>query len=71
MTLRTIIHYPSTLHHNMGVVAFADSHVDSHKWLDPRTQKNLPSPGQYIGHSDSVGNNKDFTWITERTTSKK
>jgi len=71
MNLRTVIHYPSTFHNNMGVVSFADSHVESHKWLDPRTRKNLPSPGQYIGHSDSMGGNKDFVWIAERTTSKK
>ena len=71
MSLQRIIHYPSTMHHGLGVVAFSDSHVESHKWLDPRTARRLPGPLQYIGHSDSVANNQDFRWITERTTSKK
>ena len=30
MSLQNIIHYPSTLHHGLGVIAFADSHA---RWL--------------------------------------
>ncbi len=71
MNLQRVIHYPSTVHHRMGVIAFSDSHVESHKWLDPRTARRLPGPLQYIGHDDSVGNNLDIRWIVERTTSKK
>jgi len=71
MNLQRIIHYPSTVHHRLGVIAFSDSHVESHKWLDPRTARRLPGPLQYIGHDDSVGNNQDIRWITERTTLKK
>jgi len=71
MNLQRVIHYPSTLHHKMGVIAFSDSHVESHKWLDPRTARRLPGPLQYIGHDDAVGNNQDIRWIVERTTSKK
>jgi len=71
MSLQAIIHYPSTLHHGLGVIAFADSHVDSHKWMDLRTRRKLPGPTQYIGHSDSVANNQDIKWIAERTTGRK
>ena len=71
MAVQTIIHYPSTLHGGLGVVAFADNHAESHKWLDPRTARKLPGPTQYIAHSDPVANNKDFRWIADRTTSKK
>lgn len=63
-------HYPSTLHGGAGVVSFADSHVETHKWLDPRTFKTVPS-GQYIGHSDLSLRNQDLNWIRERTTIKK
>ena len=70
MTLLRIIHYPSVLHRGLGVVAFADNHVESHKWLDARTRKTFTG-GNYIGHTDSVGGNKDFTWIVNRTTSRK
>lgn len=69
MSLQTIIHYPSTLHRGVGVVTFADNHVEAHKWMDPRTRKTVIS-GSYIGHGDSVGGNKDFTWITDHTTTK-
>jgi len=43
MSLQTFIHYPSSLHSGLGVVSFADSHVESHKWLDARTRKGLPA----------------------------
>jgi prepilin-type N-terminal cleavage/methylation domain-containing protein len=63
-------HYPSCLHGMVGVVAFADSHVETHKWLDPRTNKTVPA-GQIIGHSDLSANNQDLNWIRLRTTTKK
>jgi prepilin-type N-terminal cleavage/methylation domain-containing protein len=70
MTLQMIIHYPSALHLGGGVVSFADNHIESHKWLDARTRK-IVMGGTYIGHSDPVGGNKDFTWIANHTTSRK
>jgi prepilin-type N-terminal cleavage/methylation domain-containing protein/prepilin-type processing-associated H-X9-DG protein len=63
-------HYPSCLHGGAGVVAFADNHVETHKWLDPRTNKTVPA-GQIIGHTDSSPNNQDLNWIRFRTTTKK
>ncbi len=71
MSLGIVIHYPSTLHRGLGVVAFADNHVEGHKWLDPRTRRNLPGPAQWIPHTDPVGGNKDFKWIADHTTAKK
>src|SRR3989442_6037911 len=29
-------HYPSSLHNGRGVVAFADGHAETHRWVDPR-----------------------------------
>jgi prepilin-type N-terminal cleavage/methylation domain-containing protein len=63
-------HYPSSLHVGAGVVSFADAHVESHKWLDPRTSKTVPD-GQIIQHTDSSPNNIDLNWIRFRTTAKK
>ena len=71
MFLVNIIHYPSSLHSRLGVVSFADSHVESHKWLDPRTNPALPGGTQYIGHNNPVLNNNDIKWIAERTTSRR
>ena len=70
MDLRSIIHYPSTLHRGLGVLAFADNHIESHKWLDQRTKKTVTG-GNYLGHDDSVSGNKDFIWIVNHTTSRK
>jgi hypothetical protein len=70
MSLAQIIHYPSAMHRGLGVASFADSHVESHKWLDPRTRKLVVS-GNYIGHNDPVAGNKDFQWIADHTTSKR
>ncbi len=67
----TWVHYPSFLHGGRGVVSFADSHVESHKWVDPRTRRTVQPGEQYIGHSDSSPGNQDLYWIRDRTTSRK
>jgi prepilin-type N-terminal cleavage/methylation domain-containing protein len=71
MNLQDIIHYPSDLHRNVGVLTFADSHVETHKWVDPRTLVGLPPGQQYLPHGILSINNKDLAWIAQRTTSKK
>ena len=69
MTQDIFFHYPSSLHKDSGVVGFADNHIESHKWLDPRTRKTAPN-GQIIRHMDPSPNNQDLRWIQERTTVK-
>ena len=71
MVSDTWVHYPASFHRGMGVISFADSHVESHKWVDPRTRKGLPGGAQYIPHHDPSPRNLDLYWIRERTTSKK
>ena len=71
MTSDVFTHYPSILHQGVGVVAFADSHVESRKWLDSRTGKSLLSSTGYISHSDASPNNRDLNWLRDRATSKK
>jgi prepilin-type N-terminal cleavage/methylation domain-containing protein len=71
MSLRTFVHYPSGLHRGLGVVSFADNHVESRKWLDARTSKGLPRGQRYISHGDPSPNNQDLRWIGQRTTSRK
>jgi prepilin-type N-terminal cleavage/methylation domain-containing protein len=71
MTLQSFIHYPSSLHNRLGVIAFADNHVEARRWLDPRTDKGLPSGQQYIQHNDPSPNNQDLRWLGERTTAPK
>ncbi len=71
MTLSGFIHYPSDMHRGQGLLAFADSHVETHKWLDPRTMIGLPPGGTYIPHNNSSPNNVDLQWIAAHTTSLK
>jgi prepilin-type N-terminal cleavage/methylation domain-containing protein len=70
MTGFTWIHMPSDMHGNLGVVAFADSHVEVHKWVDPRTTIGIPTGGGYIQHGLTSYNNPDLQWIVQRTTSR-
>ncbi len=70
MSAETFVHVPSDLHRSRGVVAFADSHVESHKWLDPRTRIGIPPGSQFIPHGIPSPRNQDLNWITWRTTSK-
>jgi prepilin-type N-terminal cleavage/methylation domain-containing protein len=71
MTLQTFVHYPSSLHSGSGVISFADNHVESHKWRDPRTRKTLTQGEQFIQHNDPSPGNQDLAWIAQRATSPK
>jgi hypothetical protein len=61
------IHYPSDLHGALGVVSFADGHIEPHKWLDPRTMIGLPAGDAFIPHDTPSPNNPDLRWIAART----
>ena len=65
------VHYPSTFHRKLGVLAMADGRVESRKWVDPRTMKGIPSGQQYIPHNDSSSGNQDLYWLRTKTTSLK
>lgn len=71
MGAQAFIHYPSSLHRGLGVLAFADSHVEGHKWVDPRTVKSLTGSEIYIPHNIASPNNNDLRWIADRTTTRK
>lgn len=64
------VHYPSCFHRGGAVVAYADSHVEWHKWLDARTRKTLGT-GSYIPHGDPSPANPDLRWIRNRATALK
>ncbi len=71
MSAQNWIHYPSALHGQRGVVAFADGHVEVHHWLDARTMLQIAGGAAYIPHNISSPNNPDLNWIAQQTTSKK
>ncbi len=68
MNMGTFVHYPSALHGKKGVISFADGHVEAHRWLDPRTDKQVPSGATYIQHNDPSANNRDLRWLAQHTT---
>ena len=63
-------HYPSSQHNQGGVISFCDGHVESHRWVDPRTRPPIP-PGGIVGHGIPSAGNVDLAWIRERTTIRK
>jgi prepilin-type processing-associated H-X9-DG protein len=65
----TFFHLPSSQHNRSGVVSFCDGHVESHRWVDPRTRPPVPPDG-LIAHSTSAPNSADLAWIRDRTTIK-
>jgi prepilin-type N-terminal cleavage/methylation domain-containing protein/prepilin-type processing-associated H-X9-DG protein len=69
MVQDVFFHYPSSAHNFSGVLAFADGHAESHKWVDARTRKTVPN-GQIVRHTDSSPNNQDLRWIRDRTSSR-
>jgi len=58
-------HYPSSLHNGRGVVAFADGHAETHRWVDPRTTPTVN--GVVLAHWNDSPGNPDLAWIRERT----
>jgi prepilin-type N-terminal cleavage/methylation domain-containing protein len=65
-TVDGFYHYPSSLHRGSGVVNFADGHMETRKWQDPRTIK--PANSEILAHWDHSPRNADIAWLRERTT---
>jgi len=63
--------YPASYHNGSGNLGFADGHVESHKWLDPRTRPplvrdhDLPLDLSAVNCIASPGN-PDIGWLQER-----
>ena len=53
---------PTTRHAGNGVLAFADGHVETHRWRDPRTA------GDHFDKSSE--GNEDWTWLASATSRK-
>jgi prepilin-type processing-associated H-X9-DG protein len=61
-------HLPAASHDAQGVVAFADGHVESHKWVEAETVA-LARTNWLPDHlSLWLYQNRDRQWITERAT---
>lgn len=58
-------HRPSIEHDNSGTVAFADGHVEAHRWRDPDTLKYARDGGNADGFHFCFVNpsNQDLVWL--------
>ena len=66
-------HRPTVEHENSGTVAFADGHVEAHRWRDPDTIKDARDGGNGDGaHFAFVSPaNVDLKWLQEHATAPK
>jgi prepilin-type N-terminal cleavage/methylation domain-containing protein/prepilin-type processing-associated H-X9-DG protein len=69
MVQDSFFNFPDASHTQGGVIAFADGHVDYHRWRDPRTIAAFSR--DYHAHQDPSPNNRDIFWLRERTTVRK
>jgi len=56
---------PADYHNGSSSVSFADGHVETHKWLDPRTERRPYQP--YL----VVPNDPDIAWLQEHCCSRR
>ncbi len=59
-----MIDWPSTLHGMAGTVAFADGHVETHHWVDPRTRVISWNLVGFATHPNSA----DIKWLADHAT---
>jgi prepilin-type N-terminal cleavage/methylation domain-containing protein/prepilin-type processing-associated H-X9-DG protein len=63
--------FPNASHNRGGVTAFADGHVEYHRWMNPQTF-NPPATTDWHGHqAPTLPNNVDLLWLRDRTTRHK
>ena len=58
-------HFPSTEHSRSGVISYADGHVDTHRWTDPRT---LHATNLDDHISNQFPGNPDLEWLKQHAT---
>ena len=66
MNQESFFNFPNSSHSRGGVVSFADSHVEYHKWRDERTIKAYSA--DYHFHRDVSPRNVDLSWLRDRAT---
>jgi prepilin-type N-terminal cleavage/methylation domain-containing protein len=62
----SFFNFPGSSHNRAAVVSYSDGHIETHRWLDPRTLAAYST--DYHKHADASPGNKDLVWMRERTT---
>jgi len=68
MAKESFFNFPGSSHNRAANVAFADGHIETHRWVDPRTLAAVSS--DYHRHDDASPRNQDLVWLRDRTTVK-
>jgi len=64
MTRPAFYHVPANYHKPSSTFAFADAHVEIHKWVDSRTY-NPPRGLSWHSHDYPVPNSRDAVWLQQ------
>jgi len=59
-----IVSFPGSQHQGAATLSFADGHVESHRWLDPRTRPSVT--GKKLAAANSP-DNPDVAWLQRHT----
>jgi len=60
-----IVSFPGWQHKGAATLSFADGHVESHRWVDPRTRPAVTGRND-LAETESP-NNPDVLWLQQRT----
>jgi prepilin-type N-terminal cleavage/methylation domain-containing protein/prepilin-type processing-associated H-X9-DG protein len=60
----SFFNFPNSSHNRGGVIAYADGHVEHHRWRDDRTIRAFSTA--YHNHNDSSPGNADLLWLRQR-----
>jgi prepilin-type N-terminal cleavage/methylation domain-containing protein/prepilin-type processing-associated H-X9-DG protein len=67
MDQEQMCHYPASHHNGSGNISFADGHIETHRWLDPRVAR--PRKGLiWHNHNEPVPGSVDLRWLRARAT---
>jgi prepilin-type N-terminal cleavage/methylation domain-containing protein/prepilin-type processing-associated H-X9-DG protein len=68
--LGILYHRPSVEHEESGTLAFADGHVDTHRWRDPETIRLARNGGNADGYHFAFvpSSNVDLKWLQDNST---
>jgi hypothetical protein len=61
---------PGNYHKPSTTISFADSHVELHRWTDPRTLY-PPKTLAWHDHDYPVAGSRDVAWLQTKTSSRK
>jgi prepilin-type N-terminal cleavage/methylation domain-containing protein/prepilin-type processing-associated H-X9-DG protein len=71
MELAQWFSYPNASHNRGGVMAFADGHVEYHRWMNQQTFAPAPTTDWHGHQTPTYAGNVDLLWLRDRTTRHK